>query len=359
MACPETVQFFQFDKEGNMYIFPPRTGCNGVPKFVHPGDEMIFNTGVEESQIGSSDVTVRYALQGSTQDDLSQAMPNTRSNVRTFKQPLKEEDLEELSHKNFAPDTMKKVKWAMKMFKEWCDNRNLLPNLEAITCDLDNKSSIDKGALIFALTRFLSEIKKLDGSHYPGKTLYDILIYVQFHLETLGFGWQLLNDEAFREVKFTLDNLMKLRVSQGIGITVKKAQFLSPVDEDFLWNLGLLGTHTPDVLLSTVIFCLGKGCALRAGKEHYRFRRPPFKSQFSFMHDEDGQVFLRYCEDISLKTSKGGIKHCKIEPKQVDVYPSINSERCPLHIILLYLSKLPKGGTCESFYLQPHKKVES
>ena len=39
----ETVQFFQFDSEGNMYMFEPGAGCTGVPKFVPPGEEMIFS----------------------------------------------------------------------------------------------------------------------------------------------------------------------------------------------------------------------------------------------------------------------------------------------------------------------------
>ena len=60
----------------------------------------------------------------------------------------------------------------------------------------------------------------MDGSEFPGKTLYDILICVQFHLETLGFGFRLLNEESFQEVKYVLDNMMKLHTSQGIRISV-------------------------------------------------------------------------------------------------------------------------------------------
>ena len=82
-------------------------------------------------------------------------------------------------------------------------------------------------------------------------------------METIGFGWKLLNDEAFIEVQFILDTLMKLCVSQGIGLSVKKAEFLTGTDEDFLWNYGLLGSPRPEVLLSTVMFSLGQGCAYR------------------------------------------------------------------------------------------------
>ena len=67
-------------------------------------------------------------------------------------------------------------------------------------------------------------------------------------------------------------------------------------------------------------------------------------------------MFLQYTEDFGLKTNKGGIKHRKIEPKEVDLYSISNIERCPLCIILMYLSMLLKDATCESFYLQPRKK---
>ena len=85
-------------------------------------------------------------------------------------------------------------------------------------------------------------------------------------------------------------------------------------------------------------------------------RAPPFRSQFRFLHDEDGQIFLRYDEEIGFKTNKGGLKHRKIEPKQVDVYPVQNPDRCPLRLFLKYLSLLPVNRNCEKLYLQPRKK---
>ena len=41
------------------------------------------------------------------------------------------------------------------------------------------------------------------------------------------------------------------------------------MDEDLLWNLQLLGTSNPEVLLNTVVFLVGKGFALGVGKEHH------------------------------------------------------------------------------------------
>ena len=38
MAMPESMQFFQFDSKGNMYIYAPGAGCSGDTKFIAPGD---------------------------------------------------------------------------------------------------------------------------------------------------------------------------------------------------------------------------------------------------------------------------------------------------------------------------------
>ena len=261
MAQVETVQFFQFDSEGNMYMFPPGGGCTGIPKLVLPGDEMIFSGETvgygQKSETSSSSVLDSQNLQSDSSSSVSK---------RSFNAPLKTEDLNELKHKNFSEDTLKKVKWAVKMYREWRANR--LIQGELVPLDLDDKNTVTSEGLNSAMPRFITEVQKLNGEPFPGRTLYDIIICVQFHLEICGFCFKLLSDDTFKDIKWTLDNIMKIRTSEGVGVSVRKAQILSVSDEEYLWSLGLLGSNTPDVLLNTVVFMIGKGFALRAGKEH-------------------------------------------------------------------------------------------
>ena len=42
LSEPESVQYFQFDKDGNMFIFAPGSGCSGEVELVRPGDELPF-----------------------------------------------------------------------------------------------------------------------------------------------------------------------------------------------------------------------------------------------------------------------------------------------------------------------------
>ena len=220
-----------------------------------------------------------------------------------------------------------------------------------IHCNLDDVNSITVESLIFALCHFITEVKKLDGSDFPPKTLYEIVVCVQFLLETEGFSWHLISDEMFKDVRFTLDNTMKERTQQGLGNNIRQAEVLSLSDEDILWNLGLLGTHCPKVLLTTVMFTIGLSCSLHAGKEHYVLCSIPFDSQFTFMNDSDGKLFFRFREDLGLKTNKGGIKHRKITGKVVDVYQIDNPDRCPVRILSKYFSMLPSERKCKSLYL--------
>lgn len=129
----------------------------------------------------------------------------------------------------------------------------------------------------------------MDSNDFPPKTLYEILILVQFHLETLGFCWTFLEDEAFGDVKFTLDNLMKSHCSHGLGNNVHQAQVITFDEEELMWQKGVLDHDSPEKLLHTLVYLLGLSCTLCAGKEHHALRSLDSKdSQFSVKYDDDG-----------------------------------------------------------------------
>ena len=261
--------------------------------------------------------------------------------------------LDDLSHKNFSYQTNKKIRWVKNMFVDWRNYRNSISPGEIIYCDLDNVETIDKNSVLFAVPCFITEVKNLDGSEFPSKTLYDIVICHQFYLENLGFTFKLLNDDKFTKIRFTLDNVIKKRVAEGVDGAVCHAQVLSFTDTDLLWSLELLGIHSTEVLINTVVVMLGLSCALRAGEQHRSLQSPPFNSQFEFLYDDNGQLYFKYKEDVGNKTNKGGIKQCKLEPKEVYVYQTSDSSHSPVRIINYYLGLLPEKCNCKEFYLQP------
>lgn len=66
----------------------------------------------------------------------------------------------------------------------------------------------------------------------------------------------------------SLDAEMKRLTSVGFGASVEQAEFFADEQEEKLWALNLLGAHSSQVLLDTMVFLIGKNFALRSGKEH-------------------------------------------------------------------------------------------
>ena len=202
--------------------------------------------------------------------------------MHTYHTPLDDRSMESLGRKKFSSETMKKVQWVRNMYNDWRAYRNASDHLESIECDIEDVAHIPQESLCKAVCKFLTEVKKIDGSDFPVHILYDIVICLQFHLECNGIMWKLISDGVFAELKFTLDNVMKSRHGAGIGNKVKQADVVNLSDEEILWSISLLGTSNPQVLLDTLVYLIGLHCSLGARKEHRSLRSLSFNSQFEF-----------------------------------------------------------------------------
>ena len=83
------------------------------------------------------------------------------------------------------------------MFYEWQKARNSLADRQHILADLYDVSTSTVENINFALCHFITEIRKVDGTDFPPRTLYQTIICVQFHLEKLGLHWKSLDDDKF------------------------------------------------------------------------------------------------------------------------------------------------------------------
>ena len=94
----------------------------------------------------------------------------------------------------------------------------------------------------------------------------------------------------------------------------KKADLITSEMEEILWQKGLLGDHSPQVLVNTMVYLVGLCFTLRSGDDHRRLRH--FSSQIQLAEPPNGTAYLHYKQDAS-KTNQGGMKHHKLEPKEV------------------------------------------
>ena len=102
-----------------------------------------------------------------------------------------------------------------------------------------------------------------------------------------------------------LDGKLKQLNRTAKYVEKKKAGEITVEMEEKLWESGMLGDHSPQVLADTVLYLIGLNFALRSGEEHRHLRH--FHSQISVVNIEGTVPYIMYCEDVS-KTHQGGLK---------------------------------------------------
>ena len=160
-------------------------------------------------------------------------------------------------------------------------------------------------------------------------------------------------DPAFKQLHGTLDSHFRKLHESGLGRKVKHAELITKEDENKLWATGEMGRDSPRALQNAVFFCNGKNFCLRGGEEHRNLK----VSQFERLGDPDRYLYHENCS----KNRSGTFRQLHVDSKVVPIYYTCNretstlDERCHVHPLDLYISKLPEKTRTEQglFYLRP------
>ncbi len=108
-----------------------------------------------------------------------------------------------------------------------------------------------------------------------------------------------------------MDGEMKRLRALGLGVKVRRAEPISVQEENMLWKKGLLGSHSPQVLLDTMVTYSRLYFSLRSGKEH----RDLAWDQIELVEPADDVPFLLYNENTSINNA-GGLAQRKVDHAQ-------------------------------------------
>ena len=160
----------------------------------------------------------------------------------------------------------------------------------------------------------------------------------------------IFKNPEFASFQKTLDSEMKrLKKLPGTRRAPKRAEPILDSEEEMFWEKGLLGSHSPQVLVDTMVYMAGLYFALRSGEEH---RRLCF-SDIELVEKPGSVPFLRYTESVS-KNNPGGLKHRKCDTKQVCHYANTERpEHCFVEIYKQYCLHRPQDIKIAAFYLAP------
>ena len=194
------------------------------------------------------------------------------------------------------------------------------------------------------LCRYLTETRRTDGTEYPPKTLYLLLVGLQRYINSeKQTQIKLLQNNEFRALQNLCNSLFNQLHAKGVGAGVKKTQPLTAHDEAQLWEKGVLRTDTPQGLLNCVFFYNRKNFCLRGGQEHRDLKLSQVKREVVTI---EGRHRSRYTyTEHGSKNRQKGLKQLHLDNKIVHQYETPESkERCHVAILDLYLSKLPSGA---------------
>ena len=259
-----------------------------------------------------------------------------------------EDEISSLSKGVKPLNTSRQTRWALKTFKAWCDARNSDSQVDSVPDNL--LETQDVAALSKHLSRFVVEVRKENGEHYPPATVHQILCGILRYMRDISYECPNFLDKSdgrFKDLHGTLDAYFHNLHSQGIGREVKHAEVFTAEEEDQLWESGVCGLNSPTALQNAAFYVVGKMFCLRGGAEHRELK----KSQLHRYINPDRYVYI---ENVS-KTNNGSFRHLHLNNKEVPICACPDAgNRCPVVILDKYIGKLPTNN--DLFYLRPLEK---
>jgi hypothetical protein len=146
-----------------------------------------------------------------------------------FAAPLPEESMTEISKGKKCVNTERSTGWAIRVFKQWIEQRNELFPADPCPEDfLELRHSEDVNRLQKWLCRFVVEARKQDGQSYPPSSLQNLLSGIlrymrNVHGDTPDFLSK--KDWRFRELRGTMERTFSDLRKQGVGAEVKHTDY--------------------------------------------------------------------------------------------------------------------------------------
>ncbi|XP_066285874.1 transcriptional regulator QRICH1-like [Branchiostoma lanceolatum] len=286
--------------------------------------------------------------------------PRNDSSSTRYASPMSTAMIQEKVKGRVPKATQRSTKYGTTVWNDWALNRNQrLSNFNTVLGEVSEPFIIvptelkhaSHAEMDFWLTKFIFEIRKIDGEPYPPATLYSLVSGLMRHfredLNRHDMNFLDRKDIRFAEFRKALDARMKELTSAGVGVKKKQADPLTPDDEDRLWQSNAISLSTSQGLSYGVYFYNCKIFGLRAMDEHQRL----MLDQYKVGTDTNGH-YMQYTGRVS-KNVQGGLQQRNVSVKDIKQHADPTNPRCVVHLFETYIRALPeKSGR---FYRRPLK----
>ena len=166
-----------------------------------------------------------------------------------FAAPMTKESIQEARKMAIPKRTRQDTEYCVRVWEAWRKHRN--DNLDSsVPCLLEMETQ----EMSHWMTRFALEIRKQDGNEYQPNTLHHIICGLMRYVRANSIAdIDFFKDREYADFRQSLDAEMKRLQSKGIGSEHKQAEPFTIEEEEMLWQNKILGDHTPEALLNTII----------------------------------------------------------------------------------------------------------
>ena len=270
-----------------------------------------------------------------------------------FSFDIGEDDFESFKKGECPANTAKSTKWAIKNFEMW----RIARNAKFVNDQYPENWYADKENLCGWLCRFVAETRKANGDKYTPRGLYLLLAGLQrkIRLSNPQESVNIFAYAIFKELRNICDSVFKRLHQRGIG-SAKSTKVLTQLEENKLWESGVLNLNTPIGLLRSVCFYNGKSFCLHGGQEQHGLKLSQIAKSAELV---PGSVVNCYMyREFGSKNHQVRFSSLNADNKVVKQYENLSgSGPCHVKILDTYLSKLPeKAKENGVFYLTPLPK---
>ncbi|XP_077197756.1 zinc finger MYM-type protein 2 isoform X1 [Paroedura picta] len=260
-----------------------------------------------------------------------------------------------------------KYAYGVNAWKHWVKTRNLdedLPVLDELKSTKAVKLKEDivshtPTELNFGLAHFVNEIRRPNGENYAPDSIYYLCLGIQEYLNGSNRKDNIFMDPNYHTFEQELNKVLR---SWQPSILPDGSVF-SRVEEDYLWRIKQLGSHSPVALLNTLFYFNTKYFGLKTVEQHLRlsfgtiyrhWKKNPLTMESKACL---GYQVSSLCgtENEEDKIAPGKRKHEDDEPVFEQIENTADPSRCPVKMFECYLSKSPPNLSqrTDVFYLQP------
>uniref|UniRef100_A0A8D0DPK9 Zinc finger MYM-type containing 2 n=1 Tax=Salvator merianae TaxID=96440 RepID=A0A8D0DPK9_SALMN len=266
-----------------------------------------------------------------------------------------------------------KYAYGVNAWKHWVKTRNLdedLPVLDELKSTKTVKLKEDivshtAAELNFGLARFVNEIRRPNGENYAPDSIYYLCLGIQEYLNGSNRRDNIFLDPNYHTFEQEINKILR---SWQPSI-LPDGSIFSRVEENYLWKIKQLGSHSPVALLNTLFYFNTKYFGLKTVEQHLRLS---FGTVYRHWKNNpvtmESKACLRYqvsslcgTNNEEDKITTGKRKHEDDEPVFEQTENTDDPSRCPVKMFECYLSKSPPNLSqrMDVFYLQPAYSVSS